>query len=290
MSGGDLSYDDDIEGLTETEIACGCRWSLLDWDGQEPDLRRDKAASVRKVISEEEAIRSDRLSKGAKLIAGLNGATQIQRRLIYQLMLENSEDAINRYLKKEGVPAIYQPLVTLDDCIETLIRGIFYKVCRMRRSADLDREIKALNNSLRENSQHLIAYERVGLIQHFIHRKVEKAFGNQSSLPVHHMRNLLSVARLHLSLHDLVSKDEAHALLLDDLSSARAAIEYFTPTETILPEGKTYYPRWRVRHLRPLSYFYQQFWRQRILDIKKLDLCMDPQRYAELALNIYATK
>lgn len=267
---------------------------MLESDSDEFDEYVDKARptrnSAKNGVRDEEVIRADRLTKGARLIAGLTDATQIQRRLIYRLLLENSESAMSRYLFKEGVPAIYRSLVTSDDCIETLVRGILYKVCRIPRSADLDMEIAALSNSSRKDSQHLIAYERVGLIQLFVHNKVEAAFGNQSLLPVRHMRNLLSVARLHLSLHDLLSKDEDHVLLLDELSSARALVEYLSPTESILPSGKSFFPRWRVRHLRPLSHFYPMLLRQKVVDLRNLDLCMSPQRYTELALNIYATK
>lgn len=278
----------DTEGLTELEISSGCCWSLLYRGSDDFDEDADRENPTKN--SAKRCVRADRLSKGAKLIASLNDTARIQRRLIYQLLLENSESAMNRYLLKEGVPAIYRPLVTSDACIETLVRGIFYKVCHVPQSVDLDREIAALSHSLRENSQHLIAYERVGIIQHFIHNKVEEAFGNQSLLPVGYMRNLLSVARLHLSLHDLLSKDEDHVLLLDELSATRALVEYFSPTETKLPSGKTYFPRWRVRHLRPLSHFYPELLRQKVVDLRNLDLGMSPQRFAELALNIYATK
>ena len=138
----------DTEGLTELEISSGCRWSMLDSDSDEFDGYLDKARpkrnSANNGVRDEAVIGADRLAKGARFIAGLTDTTQIQRRLIYQLLLENSESAMSRYLFKEDVPAIYQALVTSDDCIETLVRGILYKVCRIPRSVDLDMEIAAL--------------------------------------------------------------------------------------------------------------------------------------------------
>jgi len=293
-----LSNDSfDMRGsLTELELRSGVyeiMFSTCD-DGPEDDFDKASLAlkPARNHAKEGDEARGDRLKNGAKLIAGLADTMQIRRRLTYKLLLENSDAAMERYLWKEGVPASYRSLVISDDCIGTLVRGMFYKVCRMRRSAELDQEIIALCDSVRKNPQHLIAYDRVGLIQRFVHGKVDAKFGEgaKSRLPIKHMRNLLSVARLHLSLHDLHSMDEDHILHLDELSTARAHVEYVSPKVPELPSGKSFFPRWRVRHFRPLSYFYEKSLRQKVIDLRGIDLCMDCRIYADMALNIYAAK
>lgn len=291
-----LSSDSfDMRGcFTELEISSGVH-RIFFRSQADDDLDDDDIAPQRKPARNSEriddGIDAERLKNGAKLIAGLDSAVLIKRRLIQKLMRDNIDYAIGRYLRKEGVPPIYSNIVDSKNCIETLISGILYKVCGMSSNMALNNEIAELCASLKENSARSVAYDRVGLIQRFVHDRVDGHFGVGAAarLPVKHMRNLLSVARLHLNLHDINSRDESYALYMDGLSTAMSNFEYFSPKETALPAGKTFFPKWRVRHLRPLSHFYQKTIRQKLSELDTLDDLMPAPRYAAEALQIYAT-
>lgn len=282
--------------LTETEIEAGIT-SLDQFDDDAESGDEDDGGSFTnppREKSEKRAgcISAERVKIGAKLIGGLDCVKKIKRRLTNKLLQENTDYAIDRYLRREGVPAVYWNVVSSNDCIETLIFGILYKVCGMSSSMALNGEIAELCVSLKRNSARSIAYDRVGLIQRFVHSKVDSHFGEgaQSRLPVKHMRNLLSVARLHLNLHDINSGDEDYLLYMDGLSTAMSNLEYFLPKETALPEGKTLFPKWRVRHLRPLSHFYRESIREKITDLEALSGDISLSMYAAEALKIYASE
>ena len=286
----------DLRGcLTELEISSGVG-EILFGTGRDDDLDDGNGSLAKGPTKNSKelggGVSAERLKSGAKLIASLDSVKQIKRRLTHKLVRENTDYAIGRYLRTEGVPAVYWDVVNSQDCIETLIRGIFYKVCRMSSSMALNSEIAELCDQLKKNTALATAYDRVGLIQRFVHSKVDNHFGEgaHSRLSVKHMRNLLSVARLHLNLHDINSIDEQYFLHMDRLSMAIANLEYFLPKETALPAGKLFFPKWRVRHLRPLTYFYEESIRKKLTELEALRGGLSLKRFADEALKIYASE
>jgi hypothetical protein len=194
-------------------------------------------------------------------------------------------------LRRERIPAPYHALIRLDNCIAILVRGIFYKVATLPRTVALDAEIARLCASLKANEEMLIAYERVGVFQRFVHEKLHLHGdpGTVQRVRVEPMRCLLSAVRLHLNLVDLEARDPGYAVYMNEVSSARASLEYLSPSPPpIAVEGKRVYPRWRVRHLRPLSYFYRRKAQRRLSALLTLDIELAFDAYVEAACRAFA--
>lgn len=297
-----MGYDDELRGmLSETEIehvGLGLARAILfgSYDGHDDQERfeDDSQRSASPIVTttpSAPAVDASRLKEAARIVAGLTVKSAVRAKLVQRLMREETTAAIAWYLQHERIPAPYHALVRLDDCIEILVRGIFYKVAALPRKAALDTEIARLCASLKANGEKLIAYERVGMLQRFVHEKL-RLHGDTSKverLRVEPMRCLLSVARLHLNLVDLEERDPGHAMYMNEVSNARAALEYLSPSPPSLAvEGKKVYPRWRVRHLRPLSYFYRRKARRRLSALLALDIELAFNAYVEAACRDFA--
>ena len=295
-----MGYDDELRGmLSETElkhVGLELARAILfsDYDGSDDDEERfddDALRSASPFVPSAPAIDASRLKGAARIVAGLTAKSAVRAKLVQQLMREETDAAIASYLWRERIPAPYHALVRLDDCIEILVRGIFYKVMALPRKAALDAEIDRLCASLKANEEKLIAYERVGVLQRFMHEKlrVHSDAGPGERVRVAPMRCLLSVARLHLNLVDLKARDAGYAIYMDEVSSARASLEYLSPSTPPPPaEGKRIYPRWRVRHMRPLSYFYSRKARRRLSALLTLDIALAFDAYVEAACRGFA--
>jgi hypothetical protein len=303
LGGWRVGYDDELRGmLSETEIehvGLGLVRAILfgGYDGVDDDEERfddDAPRSASLIVPatpSAPAVDASRLKKAARIVAGLSVQSAVRAKLVLHLMREETDAAISWYLRLERIPAPYHALIRLDDCIEILVRGIFYKVAALPRKAALDAEIARLCASLKANGEKLIAYERVGVLQRFVHEKL-RVHGNAGTVErirVEPMRCLLSAARLHLNLVDLEARDPGYATYMNEVSSARASLEYLSPSPPpIVVEGKRVYPRWRVRHMRPLSYFYRRKARRRLSALLTLDIELAFDAYVEAACRGFA--
>lgn len=287
--------------LSETEIehvGLGLARAILfgDYDGSDDEERFDddaprSASPVVPAIPSPPAVDASRLKEAARIVAGLTAKSEVRAKLVHHLMREETDVAIASYLRRERIPAAYHALVRLEDCIEILVRGIFYKVAALPRKGALDAEVVRLCASLKANAEKLIAYERVGVLQRFVHEKLRLhgEAGTGERVRVEPMRCLLSVARLHLNLVDLEACDAGYAIYMDEVSTARASLEYLSPSPPPpAVEGKRVYPRWRVRHLRPLSYFYRRKARRRLSALMALDIDLAFDAYVEAACRGFA--
>ena len=302
MGGWRVGYDDELRGmLSETEIrhvGLGLARAILfsGHDGFDDEERFDNdapqsASSIVPTTPSAPAVDASRLKEAARIVAGLTVKSAIRAKLVQHLMREESDAAIAWYLQRERIPAPYHALIRLDDCIEILVRGIFYKVAALPRKAALDAEVARLCASLKANEEKLIVYDRVGVLQRFVHEKLRLHGGADTveRVRVEPMRCLLSVARLHLNLMDLEAHDPGYAIYMSEVSSARASLEYLSPTPPPLAvEGKQVYPRWRVRHLRPLWYFYRPKARRRISALLMTDIELAFDAYVEAACRGFA--
>jgi hypothetical protein len=288
--------------LSETEIkhvGLGLARTILfgSYDGFDDDEERFDddaprlASPIVRATPSAPAVDASRLKDAARIVAGLTTKSAVRAKLVQQLMREETDAAIASYLRHERIPAPYHALIRLDGCIEILVRGIFYKVAALPRKAALDAEVARLCGSLKANAEKLIAYDRVGVLQRFVHEKLRLHgdAGTVERVRVEPMRCLLSVARLHLNLVDLEARDPGYAIYMNEVSSARAALEYLRPSPPPLAvEGKRVYPRWRVRHLRPLSYFYRPKARRRLSALLTLDIELAFDAYVEAACRGFA--
>lgn len=202
-------------------------------------------------------VNSARSGDAAKSVAGLDDKKAIKSVLVGKVYQEGLARAIVHYMAREALPPHYASIVKNARCIDVLVQGIFYKVCRMAPDLALDFRIEKLRSTLLENAVLLSAYDRVGAIRAFIHSTVDQYFGDGTAMtiPVQPMKHALSAARLHLGIFDVLDRPPGYTAWLDQQSRAAEAAEYAAPRPSRISPGKTFHSRWRVRHLRSLSFF-----------------------------------
>lgn len=268
-----MSYDSwNDGGLTPLEHAAGV-WNLIYGkcrcgDCDECAFRNVDAQSKRK----QELEGSARFRDASKLVGGLPRNHDIKLALLRQVHLDSLDVAIVRYMAREALPAYYAVLLKSPQCIERLIEGLFVKVCHIAPTPDLSDDILHLSNALRSNPLRQTAYERVGQMQRFIHDTIDRQFGDGAALalPVAPVKNALAAARLHLSIAD-ANRPADYIEQLDAASARAMTVEYIEPQYFAAPQGKRARARWRVRHLRPLSYYFSQDRRNLLTSLRILD-------------------
>lgn len=266
---------------------CSCGWC------EECESRH--RASVAKQAEEldkrtKELENSSRFKVAAKLIAGLSDNRKIKLALIQKVHHDSIDSAIVRYMTKEALPECYAAVLKSPNCIERLVEGVLYKVCKFKASQTLNEQIRALSSSMRSNPSRLAAYDRVTLMQQFIHQTVDHLLGvgATQSIPALPMKNALSAARLHLGIFDVIGRQPGYVVYMESLSNATLQLEYDEPRKSTAPFGKRTWPRWRVRHLRPLSYFFPEKRRELIQALSLLDESMPSDEFINKALLLYA--
>lgn len=281
-------------GLTPLERAAGL-WGILYGSdngdcscGECEECESRQSASLAKRKKELE--NSSRFKSAAKLIAGISGNREIKLALIQKVQRDGMDSAIVRYMAKEALPEYYAAILKIPNCIDRLVEGILYKVCKLKASQTLTEQIGSLTSSMRSNPSRITAYDRVTLMQRFIHQTVDHylGVGAARSIPVPPMKNALSAARLHLSILDLSDRRPGYFVYLDSLSSATLQLEYDEPRQSTAPFGKRSWPRWRVRHLRQLSYYFPVERRALLLALRNLDESTPAEQFVNKALFLYA--
>lgn len=176
-------------------------------------------------------------------------------------------------MTKEKLPGYYASILKTNNCIDILVKGILYKVCKIEPANEISNQISNLSISLRENSSRLTAYDRVTNVQQFIHSTVDQYFsvGAARMIPVAPMKNALCAARLHFNISDITDRQPSYTEYIDTVSNASLQIEYDDPRPSTALSEKRSWPRWRVRHLRPISYYFPQNHRTTIQALKMLD-------------------
>jgi hypothetical protein len=101
------------------------------------------------------------------------------------------------------------------------------------------------------------------------------------------MKNAFSAARLHLSILDVIDRPPGYVAYIDSLSAAALQLECDEPRPSTAPFGKRSWPRWRVRHLRPLSYYFPQGQRALLKALTSLDEDVPSDQFVHEALLVY---
>lgn len=281
-------------GLTPLERAAGL-WGIIygrdNGDcscGECEECESRHSASVAKRTKELE--NSSRFKVAAKLVAGLSDNREIKLALIQKVHHDSMDSAIVRYMAKEALPGYYAAILKSPNCIERLVEGVLYRVCKLKAGQILTEQIGGLSSSMRSNPSRLAAYDRVTLMQQFIHQTVDHflGVGAARSIPVPPMKNALSAARMHLGIFDVIDRRPGYVVYIDSLSTATLQLEYDEPRESTAPFGKRTWPRWRVRHLRPLSYFFPVERRALLQALRSLDESTPSDEFVNKALLLYA--
>lgn len=139
-----------------------------------------------------------------KLIAGLDSIVTIKEIVIKKLLLDNLDYMIFTYTKKESLPNSFMYISKQNSCISILIKGVLKKY-KFIMDINIAKEIDELEKEIYINKDKLIVYDRVGIIQKFIHNKMNKKYGKNGYLKLSAilMKNTLSALRLHLNIHDI---------------------------------------------------------------------------------------
>ncbi|MGV7209337.1 hypothetical protein ACLB1G_15940 [Oxalobacteraceae bacterium A2-2] len=267
-----------IYGRNNGECSCGvCEqcWKLLD-------------AKITQKKKELES--SARFKDAAKIVAGLSGNRETKLALLQRMHQESLDSAIVRYMAEEMLPDYYASILKSPNCIAKLMEGVIYKICKIRPEQSLTEQIGNLSSVLRRNPDGLTAYDRVTKIQRFIHFTVDQhlGMGAAQTIPIKPMKNALSAARLHLSILDVLDHRPGYVAYIDALSNAVMQLEYNEPRLSSAPIGKRSWPRWRVRHYRPLSYYFPQKRRAILEALKNLDEGCPWDEFVYEALLLYA--
>lgn len=234
-------------------------------------------------------IDSEKFKAAAKLVAGLNSNREIKLALIHKVYHDSLQSAIVRFMTKEKLPGYYASILKSSECIDKLVEGILYKVCKIEPTNTLADQIDNLSSSLRKNSSRLTAYDRVTHVQQFIHCAVDQRFGEGAarSIPVVPMKNALCAARLHFNISDVIDHQPSYIEYIDTVSNASLQIEYDDPRPSTALSGKRSWPRWRVRHLRTLSYYFPTYHRATIQALKKLNDNVSSEKFIRNAVLLY---
>ena len=84
-------------------------WPIFNLKSDE-DEKADEDKKLEQAKADK-AAESMRFKKAAKIIAGLESKKHIKIKLIHQLMLDETDYAISRYMQKESIPSHYSKIV-----------------------------------------------------------------------------------------------------------------------------------------------------------------------------------
>ena len=185
-----------------------------DWTYYNPDYHDDyesddvKVNSYNKAIKPEKNVKkikiAERLKIATKEISNCENNKQTRSKIIKLLLNNKIDDSIINYAKYEYLPERYINLSKDKNCLEILIKSFLKTHLFYSLTSDIINEINYLINSIYNNVELDIVYDRVKKIQKFIHEKADLKFGNNAFLKLSPkaMRKLLSTSRLHLNIFD----------------------------------------------------------------------------------------
>lgn len=273
-----MSFDtEDLRGMfTELEIASGIASFIDGTDDREAEAPSNQEKEHLERIDKE---KKNRELNAIEMSEKCKTLESLKTLMIKRIINEEIEYIIKRYSLKEELPAIYHQLILKDECIEVLVKGMLSRFAKIKINADLDIKIKKLASSVLQNDSLDSPYTRVGRIQEFIHYTVDANNGRFScaKLPKLHMKNLLSAARLNLSIKDISEGGILYIKTIMDTCyyESKNEIDNNEPDVSLRlalsSVCKNYYPKWKVRHLKHISYYSRETSREIIESIQNID-------------------
>lgn len=259
---------------TEHEIAIGLPY-MMDrgyWPGEDPNDGNQTSGLNPSSANELSYAAIAFQMELSKTIFPLKSRTDVQTKTVHKVLQYGSNIAVRRYGRAEKLPKRYQLLAKNAECISFLLHDFFLRVENITLTQDLNKRIISIVNELRKKDENKLAYERVGELRQFIYYEVDLAKGKgQSALcGREEMRVLLSTARLHLCLNELLKHHTLDITSLHKRYLSSIAIEFAMPSSSTQVGKRSIY-RWRLRHLRPLLYYFPLELRHFIMDFMKKD-------------------
>lgn len=222
-----------------------------------------------------------------KLIAGLNTQATIKEKTIEKLFKNNLDYMIFTYANQESLPYDYVYLSKQKECLQILIKGIL-KENGYILDSNIISEINQFIKQIYTNTDMLIVYDRVGLIQKFIHNKVDEQNGIDAHLELSSilMKYTLSTARLHINLQDIQKIKSLKSLIKK--SEQASNYEKMHPFK-IIPNDldNRFINHKRTRDFKSLIDFAYFNISKKILDISELDEKSPIEIFKQEVIRIY---
>lgn len=264
-----MSFDDLRGGFTELEIEAGIPSLCFFSENRATEIQaKDYLTCNEKLILKHKEIRFYLEQEWSSLA--------LKNSLVHSILIKEIPYIIRNYFKKENLPVHYFNLINESRCIEILVKGMLVKVAKIPIDRELDLKIRRVIDMIGLNAKMITPYYRVNYIQQFIHNEVDSRYGvgYHEKLPARHMRCLLSTVRLSISLRDIENEDGSHLqemIRLTRIESEKEGVNnYDVPLNM---SGKIYVPKWRVKHMKHISYYAKEMTRtslQAIEDIYSL--------------------
>jgi hypothetical protein len=143
-----------------------------------------------------------------------------------------------------------------------------------------------ISEAIRRNDNRRTAYERVGDIQQYLHRKADetRGAGARLDLPNKMVRHLLSSSRLHIGLRDMFSESTTYWETIWDAETAASISEAESPNAGFIPDRKRRIRLWRVPQMRPITWYASRSAREVLLELGKISLEAPVDDYRTFAL------
>lgn len=279
-----MSFEIDREGWTPDEIAAGVHVAvaLTNWEYDNPGHEFESCEEPsdfdwRDLFDHDGA---------ALLISSISTAAEIRTRLSQYTLEREREQIAHRYSLRERLPAEFMAAALRSDALPILIKSFLGKVLNVYPAPKVNNEILELSADIRRNSDRRTAFERVGEIQKYLHRKTDEARGTGAhlDLPNKVMRHILSSSRLHIGLQDMFAVSTAYWTTIWDAETAASISEVASPNAGFIPDRKRRIRLWRVPQLKPITFYASRYARAVLQELGEISTNVSVDDYRTSAL------
>lgn len=258
-----MSYDNCDEGWTELEISSGI-----------PSLVWGDGGCAREIDVKSRFNIEDMVSKGWDVPE--------VRCLVSKALTDGSHYYMaKRYSDRERLPYDFQLAAKESRAISILIKGLMKKGMSLFPGRILNNEISQLEHMVSRVLVGSTVYDRVGMIQNYIHLKADELWGEggRNELPSNLMKNVLSAARLHLELDGMINHPREYWCRVWDAERRQIEVELLSPAEGFIVPGKTKQLVWRSSKMVPLTNFSGRKIREALVNISRIPMDTEIGRY-----------
>lgn len=288
----EMSYENEEYMFSDNERDCGIT-GYFSVDGDETIDLSDFADSdvVEPMnITKVETVRI--LSREAtKAVSHLKSVEQIQNKLLKKLIDLNLSVMIRSYSRNEKLPEEHVRAARQPRALPILLKGFFKAHLYSELDVRILDSVETLCEKIYRNDELDIVYDRVSLLQRFVHDLIDEEIGDgqRFSLPVKPMRHLLSAARLHLNIVDFKHQSPQTLLSILKLSKQASDEERVLKRGAIsIPRGRRYILNWRVLHLDSIMQYQSIEVGNRLYGLMLISKDQDVQIFRDLAVDIYS--
>ncbi|MEA2019432.1 MAG: hypothetical protein U9N59_13420 [Campylobacterota bacterium] len=167
---------------------------------------------------------------------------------------------IQEYSKQEKIRNSLMSIIHEDKFIYIVLKGLLFKNLRLAMTNDLYIQIENISNEVLNNTKLDIVYDRVGMLQKFIHDTVQIQQGKNSHLKLDKnlMKDILSSFRLYLNMYDLREEALENIMIIYNKTLTRIEAEFNSPSSGDIMPYKKFIPHWKALKMKPLFKFIPQ--------------------------------